>query len=252
MKRPLPGFLGLPGLPGRRRCAGALLGPPSSFFEALLRASLQVELYDEEMGFEPFRKGILTGRHSAGAVDRRAEDLVSSGAFVFRIGYPPEISIGAAGPGRPVVVLSPDGVPRGWEDELTRDGRRVLLLGRRTGRRSVKRKAGAPDDLPARSLARGGAAALGRKRFRSPPLVIIDPLVFDPSVLPVPGNIEPGGLGWYLATDLLRALCAREAPAGAVLLPCRLPRRDPAPAFVLARLVAKVLAYALSAGKRDP
>jgi hypothetical protein len=73
--------------------------------------------------------------------------------------------------------------------------------------------------------------------------------VLDPSLLPVPDNIEPGGLDWYLLTDILRTLCRRQRPAGAVLLPCRLPRRDPAAAFILARLAAKLLAYVLSTGE---
>jgi hypothetical protein len=249
MKEVSPGFLGLTASPGTSRCAAAVLGPPSAFFAAVLQASLQVELFDEEMGFEPFRKGIVTGRYPAALADGKAEEFAGRGTFVFRVGYPPERPVTAALPGGAVVVFSPSGLPGGWEEVLPREKRRLLLLGRRTGAPAAGRKAGLTEDLSARILVRKGSSALGRKRFPSAPLIIIDPLVLDPPVLPVSGNVEPGGLGWYLLTDLLRVLCTRQRPAGAVLLPCRLPRRDPVAAFILARLAAKLLAYVLSTGR---
>jgi len=249
MKEVPPGFLGLTASPGASRCAAAVLGPPSAFFAALLQASLQVELFDEEMGFEPFRKGIVTGRYPAALADGKAEEFADRGTFVFRVGYPPGRPVTAALPGGAAVVFSPSGLPVGWGDELPRERGRLLLLGRRTGAPAAGGTAGLTEDLSARILVRKGISALGRKRFPSPPLIVIDPLVLDPSVLPVPGNVEPGGLDWYLMTDLLRALCTRQRPAGAVLLPCRLPRRDPVAAFVLARLAAKLLAYVLSTEK---
>ena len=249
MKEVPPGFLGLPASPGKSRRAAALLGPPSAFFAALLQASLQVELFDEEMGFEPFRQGIVTGRYPAALADGKAEEFAVRGTFVFRVGYPPGKSVTAFPPGGEAVVFSPSGLPGGWENELPRERGRLLLLGRRTGEPAARGTAGPAEEFSARLLVRKGASALGGKRFPSAPLIVIDPLVLDPSLLPVPGNVEPGGLDWYLLTDLLRVLCTRQRPAGAVLLPCRLPRRDPGAAFVLARLAAKLLAYVLSTGK---
>jgi hypothetical protein len=246
MKDSPPGFLGLPESPGSRLPAAAVLGPPSAFFTALLRASLQVELYDEEMEFEPSRKGIVTGRCPATRAEGKAEEFARRGTFVLCIGYPPErLAPGDLAAGG-VVVFSPAGLPEKWKGEWPWKGAPLLLLGRRRG------AAGLTEEFSARTLVRDGVAALGRRKLPPAPMIVIDPLVLDPSLLPVPGNVEPGGLGWYLLTDLLRTLCARQKPAGALLLPCRLPRRDPGAAFVLARLAAKLLAYALGVGKGQP
>jgi len=249
MQDSLPGFLGLPGSPGSRRPAAAVLGPPTPFFSALLQASLQVELYDEEMEFEPSRKGIVTGRYPAARVDGKAEELARRGAFVFRVGYPPERRVPGDLAAGGAVVFSPAGLPGRWEDRWPRKGTPLLLLGRRTG---VPAAGGTAADISARSLIRKGASALGRRRFPPAPLIVVDPLVLDPSLLSVPDNVEPGGLDWYLLTHLLRTLCARQKPAGALLLPCRLPRRDPGAAFILARLAAKLLAYVLGREKGQP
>jgi agmatinase len=42
----------------------------------------------------------------------------------------------------------------------------------------------------------------------------IDLDAFDPSVMPATGTPEPGGLGWYDAVELVRAVCARKNLVG--------------------------------------
>ena len=99
-----------------------------------------------------------------------------------------------------------------------------------------------PPILTARAIVTGE----GRGRIKSfPPssLLIVDPLVMDPSLFPVPGNLEPGGLRWYELTALLRKIFADCKPRATLLLPCGLPPRDPVPSFVLARVMAKIIAY---------
>ena len=78
--------------------------------------------------------------------------------------------------------------------------------------------------------------------------MVIDPLVMDPSLFPLRANIDPGGLGWYPLLRLLRELFASGEVPAALVRPCRLSSADPGPSFVLARLAAKLVAYAL-AGK---
>ncbi len=80
-----------------------------------------------------------------------------------------------------------------------------------------------------------------------PVYVTIDCDGFDPAILPGVGTPEPGGLGWYEGLTLLRKVCAARRIVAADLV-----ELAPIPGlvtsnFLCARLVFKVLAYALKA-----
>lgn len=73
--------------------------------------------------------------------------------------------------------------------------------------------------------------------------ITIDLDVLDPSIMPAVGTPEPGGLGWYDLTYLLKHLCGRCEIVGfdvVELLP--LPGNI-APDFLAAKLIYKMLAY---------
>lgn len=65
----------------------------------------------------------------------------------------------------------------------------------------------------------------------------------DPSLVPTTGTPEPGGLGWYETLILIRKLAARRRIVGMDLVEYSYFENQAAPAFLCAKLVYKSLAY---------
>jgi agmatinase len=78
--------------------------------------------------------------------------------------------------------------------------------------------------------------------------ITVDLDVFDPAILPATGTPEPGGLSWYRALAILRAVAeAREVVAFDVVELAPIPGLVAAD-FLAAKLVYKLLGY-IFAGK---
>lgn len=65
----------------------------------------------------------------------------------------------------------------------------------------------------------------------------------DPSIVPTTGTPEPGGLGWYETLTLIRKLAARKRIVGMDLVEYSYFENYESPAFLCAKLVYKSLAY---------
>jgi N1-aminopropylagmatine ureohydrolase len=65
----------------------------------------------------------------------------------------------------------------------------------------------------------------------------------DPSLVPTTGTPEPGGLGWYETLYLIRKLAERRRVVGMDLVEFSKAENSDAPAFLCAKLVYKSLAY---------
>lgn len=65
----------------------------------------------------------------------------------------------------------------------------------------------------------------------------------DPSLVPTTGTPEPGGLGWYETLKLIRKLAKRRRVVGMDLVEYSYFENQDAPAFLCAKLVYKSLAY---------
>lgn len=65
----------------------------------------------------------------------------------------------------------------------------------------------------------------------------------DPSLVPTTGTPEPGGLGWYETLTLIRTLAERRRVVGMDLVEFSKTDFSDAPAFLCAKLVYKTLAY---------
>jgi agmatinase len=65
----------------------------------------------------------------------------------------------------------------------------------------------------------------------------------DPSLVPTTGTPEPGGLGWYEVTTLIRRLAEKRRVVGMDLVEFSKTENSDAPAFLCAKLVYKSLAY---------
>lgn len=113
--------------------------------------------------------------------------------------------------------------------------------------RDVVGRLGAPGEV-----FRGGAplpgwiaavlAALGDEVY-----VSFDVDGLDPGVVPGTGTPEPGGLSWYEATALLRAVGAQKRIVGADVVELAPIRGSAVSDFACARLAYKILLYALGA-----
>lgn len=65
----------------------------------------------------------------------------------------------------------------------------------------------------------------------------------DPSLVPTTGTPEPGGLGWYETLALIRKLAGKRRVVGMDLVEYSYFENQDAPAFLCAKLVYKSLAY---------
>jgi agmatinase len=65
----------------------------------------------------------------------------------------------------------------------------------------------------------------------------------DPSLVPTTGTPEPGGLGWYETLALIRRLAEKKRVVGMDLVEFSKTDNSDAPAFLCAKLVYKSLAY---------
>lgn len=73
--------------------------------------------------------------------------------------------------------------------------------------------------------------------------VTIDLDAFDPSVMPGVGTPEPGGMGWYEVTDLLRMVAKNRNVVGFDIVELRPTRTDHITPFSAAKLLYKFLCY---------
>jgi agmatinase len=74
--------------------------------------------------------------------------------------------------------------------------------------------------------------------------VTVDLDGFDPSIMPATGTPEPGGLDWYRATALLRAVAERRRIVGFDVVELAPIPGNVAPDFLAAKLVYRLLGYA--------
>ncbi len=65
----------------------------------------------------------------------------------------------------------------------------------------------------------------------------------DPSLVPTTGTPEPGGLGWYETLELIRKVAERKRIVGMDLVEFSKTENSDAPAFLCAKLVYKTLSY---------
>lgn len=65
----------------------------------------------------------------------------------------------------------------------------------------------------------------------------------DPSIMPTTGTPEPGGLGWYETLKLIRTLAKKRRVVGMDLVEYSYFKNQDAPAFLCSKLVYKSIAY---------
>jgi agmatinase len=241
---------------------------------AIIDASRNMELYEEETDSEVYRIGIHTlpeftaldsPQEMMSALYGRARDLLGSGKFICMLGG--EHSISA-----PVIrahhekfqdlsVLqidahadlrdSYDGTPHSHASIMARVVKDLSIPSVQVGIRSISGdearalKNGLPTKIYwARDIVGKvdwideAIASLTENVYLT---IDIDGL--DPSIVPTTGTPEPGGLGWYETLTLIRKLAERKRVVGMDLVEYSYFENYDSPAFLCSKLVYKTLAY---------
>jgi len=245
---------------------GAAAGP-----EAILRASTQVELYDEQTRSEPFRGGIFTDamlpipdgptERVVDAVARRAGELMDAGKWVVMLGGEHSITPGAVRaaaarhPGLHVVQLdahadlreSYEGNPWSHASAMARclDLAPIRAVGIRNY--SIEEAERISKGIPGYRIVHAWEMDGDDWQCRildgldgKPVYLTVDLDYFDPSVIPATGTPEPGGGAWWPTLRFLDDLFRRTR-----VVACDLVELAPAPGLHMADFAAARLAYKL-------
>jgi agmatinase len=241
--------------------------------EAIIDASRNMELYDEETDAEVYKLGIHTLIESPSiepparmmeSLLERGRELVASGKFVTMIGG--EHSVSA-----PVIrahaerydnlsVLqidahadlrdTYDGTPHSHASIMARVTRDMRLPSVQCGIRSISaEEARSLDELPTRIF--WAKDIVGRSDWWDAAVESLTENVYltididglDPSLVAQTGTPEPGGLGWYETIGLIRTLARRKRVVGMDLTEYSYVEGYDASAFLCAKLIYKSLAF---------
>ncbi len=253
--------------------SGTAAGPA-----AILAASRQLELYDEELGCEPYldygvaavRQPIIA-RPLAAALDQVAGlvgTVVAAGKFPLVLGGEHSLTIGAV---RPFVQWHPDLVVLQFDAHADlRDG----YLGERNSHAAAMRRV---LDHPGVSLVSVGIRALSKPEAEfaaanahriaihwakdqhrweideiirplvgRPVYVTFDIDALDAAIMPATGTPTPGGLGYWQALEILRRACQVGTVVGADLVELAPIKGLHACDYTAAAVAYKMLSYALT------
>ena len=242
---------------------------------AILSASAQVELYDDELDWSPYEVGIATtapvwpSRIDYETPMRQLEEVVDAafarGLFPIVLGGEHAISVASVRaalkqhPDLAVLQIDAHADLRAEYDDTPHSHAsamaRLVDLGTplvQVGIRNISAEEMAwwrekkPSTIFwARDYCRGRhtvdevIAALGDR----PVFLTIDLDGLDPAILPGTGTPEPGGLGWYETLDLLRALFARRNVVGCDVVELAPIAGENVSEFLAAKLVYKIIGY---------
>lgn len=240
--------------------------------QAILDASSQMELYDEQLDCCPIEVGVYThplldysGMDHAAALQVTGDavrEVLRRGQLPLTLGGEHSLSAPAIAavhecyPDLTVVHIDAHGDLRneyeGTPLSHASIERRVVDMGiplLEIGIRSfspeeaefLKTK---PDvDIVWAYQMANGTATIPWERLGKHTYVTIDLDAFDPSEMPAVGTPEPGGLHWYQVLELFHTICARTEVVGMdVVELCPMPGQTRAD-FLAAKLVYKMIAY---------
>src|SRR5688500_16928683 len=242
--------------------------------EAIIDASRNMELYDEETDAEVYKLGIHTLEPSESidppawmmqALYDRARKLISSEKFVTMIGGEHSISApvirahAEAYPNLSVLQIdahadlrdSYDGTPHSHASIMARVVKDLHIPSVQVGIRSIS-----ADE--ARSLETGlptrifwARDIVGKTHWIDQAIDSLSENVYltididglDPGIVPTTGTPEPGGLGWYETLAMIRTLAKKRRVVGMDLVEFSKTDNSDAPAFLCSKLVYKSFAY---------
>ncbi|HEV2705636.1 MAG TPA: agmatinase [Pyrinomonadaceae bacterium] len=241
--------------------------------EAIIDASRNMELYDDETDSEVYRLGIHTLAESSSvdppeammrALLERGRELVQTGKFVTMIGGEHSVSApvirahAEAYENLSVLQIDAhadlrdtyDGTPHSHASIMARVTRDLKIPSVQVGIRSISaEEARALDTLPTRIF--WAREIVGRTDWWESAIegltenvyLTIDIDGLDPSLVAQTGTPEPGGLGWYETVGLLRTLARKRRVVGMDLTEYAYVEGQDASAFLCAKLIYKTLSF---------
>src|SRR6267142_2203620 len=241
--------------------------------EAIINASRNMELYDEETDAETYKLGIHTVGESpsveppAAMMDslyKRASQYVSTGKFVCMLGGEHSVSgpvIRAHAEKYPNLSVlqidahadlrdSYDGTKHSHASIMARVTRDLKIPAVQCGIRSISaEEARSIHDLPTRIF--WARDIVGRDDWWDEAVdgltenvyLTIDIDGLDPSLVSATGTPEPGGLGWYETIGLIRTLAKKRNVVGMDLTEYSYVEGFDASAFLCSKLIYKTLAF---------
>ena len=243
---------------------GADKGP-----QAIIEASVHMELYDIETDSEVYRKGIYTAEpfevnlppdEMVEAVRKNVQTFIADDKFAVVLGGEHSVSIGPvrahAEKHRDITVLQLDAhTDLRNEYEGSRFNHACVMA--RIAELCPIAQVGI------RSMDSSEKEALDRSRvvfaedihrdkewvekvlsqLTEMVYITIDLDVFDPSIMPSTGTPEPGGLLWYDVLVLLKAVFDDKEVVGFDVVELCPDQRNKAPDFLAAKLIYKLLSY---------
>jgi agmatinase len=239
---------------------------------AILRASQQLELFDDETGTEVFRIGIATLEEMEADVSSPeimvakvrslGVKILSAGIFPLMLGGEHLLSLGMiqAAASRidnlSILQLDAHGDLRETYQGTEYSNACVMRLASRYGQlvpvgvRSMSAEEHSwvlEQNLPVFYAAdiykQSDWQALALEQLGPNVYITIDLDVFDPACMPAVGTPEPGGLYWYEVLELLRLVCHSRNVVGADIMELTPLPGHVAPEFFAAKLAYKLLTY---------
>lgn len=243
--------------------------------KAIVRASSQLELYDEETELEVYRVGIHTAKEINGnglspekvtdKVYARGRKLLKDGKFIVMIGGEHSLSVGMVKAFneeyQSLSVLQLDAHAdlreeyKGSMHSHACAGRRIVEIAQLTllGVRSLRREDAnytrqterlsifyAGENIGSRRVADKIISTLGENVY-----LTIDLDFLDPSIMPSVGNPEPGGVSWAEAMKFFRYLAQRRNVVGFDVVELAPLPKNIAPDFLASKLIYKLLTYVI-------
>jgi agmatinase len=240
---------------------------------AIVDASRNMELYEEETDAEVYKIGIHTleefkPRSSPeammDALYEETKTLVKSGKFVCMLGGEHSVSAPVirahAEKYHNISILQIDahadlrdeydGTPHSHASIMARSVKDLKIPAVQVGIRSLSsEEAASLSSIPTKIY--WARDIVGRTDWIDSAIehltenvyLTIDIDGLDPSLVPTTGTPEPGGLGWYEVLTLLRKLAEKRRIVGMDLVEFAKTDNSDGPAFLCAKLVYKTLAY---------
>lgn len=242
--------------------------------EAIIEASRNMELYDDETDAEVYKIGIntlaeITPEDEPAAmmnkIYERTKEVLESGKFLVSLGGEHSVSApiirAHAEKFHNISILQIDahadlrdeydGTPHSHASIMARTVKDMKIPAVQVGIRSISAdEARSLDELPHTKIY-WAKDVVGRTDWIDEAInhltdnvyLTIDIDGLDPSLVPTTGTPEPGGLGWYETLTLIRKLAEKKRVVGMDLVEFSKTENADAPAFLCAKLVYKSLAY---------
>jgi agmatinase len=247
---------------------------------AIIRASSQLEDYDDELGFAPLRAGIYTAAPLDTVLEnpedenqliyRAVREYLADGKVVAGVGGEHSISYGAV---RACLEFAPDLTVlhldahadlrteyEGWRFSHAAVMRRIRDLTAKTVSVGVRSYSSGEREYIEANGVRLFSAGFVRSRndwleqvlsqLEGPLYISLDLDVMDPAIVPGVGTPEPGGLDWWQITSLLRTAIQRCQLLAFDLVELCPTAVNHVSEFVAAKLVYKIIGYDCLARRR--